>query len=126
MTSWTADELVDLNTVNSLLLEAHAPGESASGKVELGVVVVGDAVYVRAYRGPDSAWYQAALAIAVGTIRAGTIDTDVAFDSAVPGQLDSIDESYRTKYGHFGAAAVGLATSSTARAATVRILRGRQ
>ena len=57
MTGWTPDELTVLADASSLRLTA---GDGPCFEVELGMVLVHGELYVRAYRGPESRWFQAA------------------------------------------------------------------
>jgi len=62
-------------------------------------VAVDDALYVRAYNGPNSRWYQAALRQKAGRIRAAGITKEVAFTPVTDEKLnDRIDHAYRAKY----------------------------
>lgn len=82
-------------------------------------VVVDDALYVRAYNGTRSRWYQAALRQKAGRISAAGTTQDVAF-APVDGAInDRIDEAYRTKYR--GSPYLAPMIGQRARAATVRI-----
>jgi hypothetical protein len=113
VTGWTPDELTVLASADSLRLAAgHEPGP----EVELGMVVVRGELYVRAYRGPQSRWFQAAQEAGRGRIRVGTIARDVLLVAA-PGPADAIDAAYRGKYGSSST----LVASPRARAAAVRI-----
>lgn len=121
MASWTDNELAVLRATESLRLAAAAAGTPASGSVEIGVVTVGDAAYVRAYRGTSSTWFRATQTIGRGRICAGDLEKDVSFESADPSLADDIDAAYHSKYSRYGTAAVGLAVSAASRAATVKI-----
>lgn len=81
------------------------------------VAVDGD-LYVRAYNGTSSRWYQAALRHGAGRITAGGKTYEVNF-TAVSDMNDAIDAAYRAKY----ASSPYLASmiSGRARAATMRI-----
>ncbi|GIM98035.1 hypothetical protein Ato02nite_098280 [Paractinoplanes toevensis] len=57
MQTFEAREMVTLNAARSLRLTA---GTDPARVVELGMVVVGGELYVRAFRGRDSAWFRAA------------------------------------------------------------------
>jgi 4-carboxymuconolactone decarboxylase len=73
--------------------------------VPIWVVRVGDALYVRSYRGNDGAWYRHATQRREGRIRAGGVERDVAFDTvdAVDDTVQSvIDQAYRAKYARYG------------------------
>jgi hypothetical protein len=55
--------------------------------------VVGRALYVRAYNGKASRWYQAALRQKAGRISAAGMTKDVAFAPIEGGINDQIDEA---------------------------------
>jgi hypothetical protein len=82
--------------------------------------VVGDALFVRAYNGQDSRWYQAALRQKAGRIVAAGMTTEVSFDPVVGSMNDQIDAAYRTKYADspYLASMIG----KRARAATMKIV----
>lgn len=83
-------------------------------------VVVDGALYVRAYNGAGSSWYQAALQQKAGRVTAAGMTKDVSFE-AVSGEVnDEIDKAYRVKYDSspYLAHMIG----KRARSATVRIL----
>ena len=61
-------------------------------------MVVDDALYVRAYNGRRSRWYQAAVRQKAGRIVAAGMTKEVTF-KPVDGPInDRIDEAYREKY----------------------------
>ncbi len=61
-------------------------------------VAVDGALYVRAYNGQNSRWYQAALRQKAGRITAAGMTKDVTF-APVDGSInDRIDDAYRAKY----------------------------
>jgi len=113
MTGWTPDELTVLADASSLRLTA---GDGPGREVELGMVLVHGELYVRAYRGPESRWFQAARETGRGRIRAGAIARDVLLVPA-PGPADSIDAAYHAKYGNSST----LVASPQAQAASLRI-----
>jgi hypothetical protein len=113
--NWTPDELALLAGRQSLVLIV---GDEASDEVEIGMVVVDDQLYVRAYRGPQSRWYQASRKHGRGRIRIDEVVRDVTLHTDDPGPLDQIDQAFIAKY---GTAAAGLVTSTAAREATIRI-----
>jgi hypothetical protein len=60
---------------------------------------VDDALYVRAYNGQNSRWYQASLRQKAGRIIAAGVTKEVTFE-AVEGSINNrIDEAYRAKHG---------------------------
>lgn len=82
-------------------------------------VVVEGELYVRAYSGMKSRWYQAAILQKTGRIAATGMTIDVLFE-AVKGEInDRIDGAYRTKYSKstYLAPMIG----ERARAATVKV-----
>jgi hypothetical protein len=82
------------------------------------MTVVQGSLYVRAFRGIHSAWFQAALAYGHGRIRVGANLTQVIFRAADPALSAQIDTAYQAKYNDNSA----LVANATARAATVEIL----
>jgi hypothetical protein len=61
-------------------------------------VAIDDALYVRAYNGPNSRWYQAAVRQKAGRILAAGMTKEVAFEP-VDGPIgDRIDDAYLAKY----------------------------
>ena len=82
-------------------------------------VAVGDDLYVRAYYGPNSRWYQAALREKAGRITAAGMTKEVTLE-AVDGSInDLIDEAYRAKYK--GSPYLSSMIGNRARSATVKI-----
>jgi hypothetical protein len=83
-------------------------------------VVVDGNLYVRAYNGTNSSWYQAATKQTAGQIAAGGLTKEVVFET-VEGQIDDrIDDAYRAKY--HSSPYLKPMISTRARSATVRIL----
>jgi hypothetical protein len=83
------------------------------------VVVDGD-LFVRAYSGTSSRWYQAASKQKAGQITAAGTKSDVTFE-LVDGEInDPIDAAYRSKYA--SSKYLNPMIGERARAATVRIL----
>jgi hypothetical protein len=119
--TWTPGELDRLTTGYSIHLHAHTDDHDTDDSVEIGVVVVGGSVYVRAFRGPTSRWYQAAENGGAGWIRFGETRWNVAF-AAVPASVDPqladrIDDAYVMKYGGLASGATG----DRMREATLRV-----
>src|SRR5262249_1314794 len=83
-------------------------------------VTVNHGLYVRAYHGIKSSWYQAAIKQKAGKIQAAGMTKRVRF-KPVTGEInDPIDEAYRKKYK--GNPFVKAMTSEKVRAATIRIV----
>ncbi|MFE7330340.1 DUF2255 family protein [Streptomyces sp. NPDC057565] len=115
MTAWRPEDLALLTGFESLVLTA---GDDGHPGVELGMVLVRGELYVRAYRGVRSRWYQAAQKRSHGQIRVGTVTRDVLLETCDTSPASEIDTAYRNKYGQ---AAGPLAASPAAHAATIRI-----
>ncbi|MBX3736827.1 MAG: DUF2255 family protein [Candidatus Didemnitutus sp.] len=86
-------------------------------------VVVGEHLYVRAYNGKNSRWYQAALRQKAGRVTVAEITQEVSFEPVTDAVNDRIDDAYRTKYSDspYLAPMVG----DRARNATMRIVPAR-
>ncbi|MEV0068519.1 MULTISPECIES: DUF2255 family protein [unclassified Amycolatopsis] len=110
--TWTASELAALSASESLELSAGSDGDAW---VEVGFVLVDGTLFVRAFRGPGSRWFQAASNHRRGRLRVASLSRAVAFAADGEGAAE-IDEAYRAKYG-----AASLVTNAHARAATLRI-----
>lgn len=83
------------------------------------VVVDGD-LYVRAYNGVYSQWYNAAILQGAGRIIAAGMTIEVRFE-AVQGNInDAIDEAYKKKYS--GSPYLPPMVSKCVRAATIKII----
>ncbi|MBW8798072.1 MAG: DUF2255 family protein [Streptomyces sp.] len=115
MTTWTPGDLALLTEAESLVLTAGDDGHLGVG---IGMVLVDGELYVRAYRGVRSSWYQAARRHSHGQIRVGAVTRDVLLDTRDTRPASAIDAAYRNKYGQ---AAGALAVSPAAHAATIRI-----
>lgn len=83
-------------------------------------VAVGDALYVRAYNGQKSRWYQAALRQKAGRIIAAGMTKEAAFEPAAGPVSDFIDDAYRRKY--HGNPYLDSMISARARAATMKVM----
>ena len=82
-------------------------------------VAVDGQLYVRAYSGRSSRWYQAAVTQKAGQIIAAGMTTEVTFEPVDGPINDRIDDAYRTKYK--GSTYLQPMISERTRAATVRI-----
>lgn len=82
-------------------------------------VVVGDDLYVRAYNGRNSRWYQAALRQRAGRILAAGMTKEVGFEPVDGAINDEIDNAYETKYRNSPYLQPMIAAG--ARSATIRI-----
>jgi hypothetical protein len=83
-------------------------------------VVVDGALYVRAYNGPSSRWYKAAMQQKAGRITAAGLTKGVRFEPVETATHEQIDEVYRAKYK--GSPYLQPMIGDRARLATVQIL----
>jgi hypothetical protein len=76
-------------------------------------------LYVRAYNGQSSRWYQAARRQKAGQITAASMTKDVVFEPVDGAINDRVDDAYRTKYcgGPYPKPMIGV----QARSATMKI-----
>lgn len=84
-----------------------------------GSVAVEGELYVRAYGGKRSRWYQAAMRQKAGRINAAGMICDVRFEPVDGPINDRVDDAYRAKY--CGSPYLDAMLSGNARPATLRI-----
>lgn len=116
MSPWPAPALATLRDTFSLHLSAGPAGPGAP-EVEVGMVLVDHALYVRPQRGTTSQWYRAAISHGEGRIRVADQTFAVRFEPAGPGTEPAVDAAYRSRYGGFAA----FALSPASRVATLQI-----
>ena len=99
MNTWPADELRRIAEADDLHISPfREDGVTYGTPTWIWSVAVDGDLYVRAYNGQNSRWYQAALRQKAGRITAAGMTKEVAFE-AVNGPIqDRIDEAYRQKY----------------------------
>jgi hypothetical protein len=99
MATWTNDELRRIAEADDLHVSPYREdGVTYGTPTWIWSVAVDGALYVRAYNGQRSRWYQAVLGQKSGRISAAGITKEVTFEP-VDGPLnDRIDDAYRTKY----------------------------
>jgi hypothetical protein len=83
-------------------------------------VAAGDHLYVRAYNGKNSRWYQAAMRQKAGRIAAAGMTKEVTFEPIDGPINDRIDEAYRAKYR--SSEYLSPMISARARSATVKVM----
>jgi hypothetical protein len=121
MTDWTAHELDTIGAAEELQIAPLRPDGSLRPYTTIWVVRVGGDLYVRSWRGRDSAWFHAAQQRAEGGIRAAGIERDVTFAEPDLADHDAIDRAYRDKYARYASTYVDPMTRPEARAATLRL-----
>ncbi|MFH8625899.1 DUF2255 family protein [Streptomyces vietnamensis] len=115
MSAWTREELALFSEAYALVLTA---GDSGNPGVEVGMVTAGGQLYVRAYSGVRSRWYQAAHEHGHGRIVVDGVTHDVLLRTEGSEPFAEIDDAFRAKYGQVASFLLG---SADARAATIRI-----
>lgn len=121
MSSWSKDELRRITEADDLHISPfREDGVTYGTPTWIWSVAVDGDLYVRAYNGTSSSWYQAATKQKAGRIAAGGLTKEVAFET-VDGQIDDrIDDAYRAKYQ--SSPYLKPMISTRARSATVRIV----
>ena len=120
MSHWSKDELRRIAEADDLhIAPFREDGVTYGTPTWIWSVTVDDALYVRAYNGQNSRWYQAAMRQKAGRITAAGMTKEVTFE-AVEGPInDLIDDAYRVKYrsSPYLSSIIG----TRARAATVKV-----
>ena len=99
MATWAKDELRKIADADDLhIAPFRDDGTTYGTPTWIWSVAVGDALYVRAYNGTKSRWYQAALRQKSGRIIAVGVTKEVAFEPVTGAINDPIDDAYRAKY----------------------------
>jgi hypothetical protein len=96
---WSKEEIARITPADDLhVAPLREDGKTYGTSTWIWSVVVDGALYLRAYNGTGSRWYQAALRQRAGKISVAGITTDVTFAPVEGALLDRIDEAYRLKY----------------------------
>jgi hypothetical protein len=125
MTAWTKNELRKIAEADDLHISPfREDGKTYGTPTWIWSVVVEDGLYVRAFNGQKSRWYQAAVSRKLGRITTGGMTIEVTFEP-VEGPIDGhindlIDDAYRAKYksSKYLASMIG----ARARSATVTVM----
>src|SRR4051794_39977416 len=121
MSTWPKDELPRIAATDDLHISPFRDdGKTYGTPTWIWSVVIDDALYVRAYNGQSSRWYQAALRQKQGRITAAGITKEVTFET-VNGPLNvRIDDAYQAKYK--GSPYLESMIATGARSATLKIM----
>ncbi len=121
MSAWQKQELLKIGAADDLhICPFKDDGITCGTPTWIWSVVLGDALYVRAYNGQKSRWYQAALKQKAGRIITSGMAIDVAFETIEGSINDRIDDAYRAKYK--GSPYLASMISSRSRRATIRVV----
>ena len=120
MSSWPSEELEAIATKDDLhIAPFREDGATPGTPTWIWSVRVDNDLYVRAYNGTQSRWYQSVIAQKAGQIQAAGQTRDVNFEPVEGDINDQIDNAYRLKYSTSPYLAPMI--SDKAKAATVRI-----
>jgi len=121
MAGWDPNELSEIADKDDLhIAPFRDDGVTYGTPTWIWSVALDGELYVRAYNGRNSRWYQAARSQRAGQITAAGRTIDVAFEPVEGPVGDRIDDAYRTKYK--GSPYLASMISQRARSATVRVL----
>ena len=121
MTPWPKDELRKIAGTDDLHISPfRADGLTYGTPTWIWSVAVDDALYVRAYNGRNSRWYQAAVRQKAGRITAAGMTKEVTFEPVDGPINDLIDDAYRAKYK--GSPYLSPMIGPRARSATVKVM----
>jgi len=120
MSTWPKNELSKIAGTNDLHISPlREDGKTYGTPTWIWSVAVDEALYVRAYNGQKSRWYQAALREKTGRITAAGITKDVSFERVDGAILERIDNAYHAKYN--SSEYLGAMIGARARSATVNV-----
>ena len=119
--AWSTTELQALAASDDLHISPfREDGVTYGTPTWIWSVVVDGTLYVRAYNGTSSRWYQAAMREHAGRITAAGVMREVAFEQVSGAINERIDNAYRTKYA--GSPYLSPMIGARARAATVKVV----
>ena len=121
MTAWTNDEFTRIGDAEELQVASLRRDGTLGSPRTIWVVPYGDDLYVRSVNGSTAVWFRGTQVRHEGHIRAGGVDTDVAFADADHTIDDQIDAAYRAKYHRYAASITDAITSPGARSTTTRL-----
>ena len=121
MVSWSRAELRRVAEADDLHVSPfREDGATYGTPTWIWSVAVEGALYVRAYNGRDSRWYQAAVRQKAGRITAAGMTKEVTFEPVDGPVNDRIDDAYRAKYR--GSPYLSPMVGASARSATVKVM----
>ena len=118
---WPKDELHKIAEADDLHISPYREdGVTCGTPTWIWSVAINGDLYVRAYNGKNSRWYQAAIRQEAGRIIAAGMTREVTFEPVVGTINNRIDDAYRAKYR--GSEYLAPMISERARAATVKVM----
>jgi len=121
MSTWSKDELRKIAETGDLHISPfREDGKTYGTPTWIWSVTVDDALYVRAYNGKSSRWYQAAVRQKAGRIIAAGMTKEVIFEPVDGPINDLVDDAYRAKYR--GSPYLRPMIGASARSATVKVM----
>ena len=121
MTTWSKEELSKIAGADDLHISPfREDGVTYGTPTWIWSVAAGDALYVRAYNGQKSRWYQAAVRQKAGRIIAAGMTKEVSFETVDGPINDRIDDAYRAKY--HGSPYLSPMIGARARSATLQVI----
>ena len=121
MTTWPKDELRKIAETDDLRIAPfREDGTTYGTPTWVWSVAVDDALYVRAFNGQNSRWYQAAVRQRAGRIIAAGMIKEVTFEPIDGPMDDLVDDAYREKYQH--SPYLTWMIGERARSATVKVM----
>jgi hypothetical protein len=119
--AWSKDQLRNIAETDDLRISPfREDGVTYGTPTWIWSVAVDDALYVRAYNGRTSRWYQAAVRQKARRIIAASMTKEVTFESVDGPINDRIDDAYRAKY--HGSSYLSSMIGARARSATVKVM----
>jgi hypothetical protein len=123
MTTWSKDELCKIAEADDLHISPfREDGVRHGTPTWIWSVAVDGALYVRAYNGQSSRWYQAAMRQKAGRIIAAGMTKEVTFEPVDGPINDLIDYAYQAKY--HASPYLSPMIGPRARSATVKVMAG--
>ncbi|GHO47032.1 DUF2255 family protein [Ktedonospora formicarum] len=124
MTNWTRNDLERIGAAEELQLATVKQDGTLRKPVTIWVVRAGDDLYVRAYRGRETAWFQQIQRRPEGRIEAGGVRKDVTLVDASSDEAlgNEIDAAYQSKYHRYSATYVRPMVAPQARATLLKLV----
>ncbi len=122
MTSWTAQELEQIERDDHMGIASRRSDGSLRPFITVWFVRADDDLYVRSAYGPDNGWYRRALSAGEGRVRVGNWERDVSFEEPDPDIDEPLHAAYHAKYDRFGPTIVGTVVSDVAARCTLRVV----